>query len=306
MTDAYTLARDASLRELNTLRVAATARWLATRRPTPSALPELLARPELDGLPLMVLGQGSNVLFAADFAGSWSAAGMAPRAYRPRRGRRRARPGRGRRRVGRARGLDAGTGTGGAREPRADPRAHRRGADPEHRRLRRGGGEFITAVEAWDRRTAAETRLAARGLPLRLPRQHFQAGPGSLDRHRDRASAAAATRAEPGLRRSARGTRRHEARDTDAHTGGAGGASPAATQAAGPGVHRQRGQLLQEPGGPGDARRGTPCRSPRLAGAPVCRGRLQALRGLAHRGLRPQGIPRGRRRRSRRSTRSCS
>jgi UDP-N-acetylmuramate dehydrogenase len=68
MTDAYTVTSAAPLRELNTLRVAATARWLASVA-SPAALPEVLRRPEFDGLPLMVLGQGSNVLFAADFEG---------------------------------------------------------------------------------------------------------------------------------------------------------------------------------------------------------------------------------------------
>ncbi len=68
MPEAYTLLRAAPLRDLNTLRVAVTARWLANVA-SPAALPELLDRREFDGLPLMVLGQGSNVLFAADFEG---------------------------------------------------------------------------------------------------------------------------------------------------------------------------------------------------------------------------------------------
>ncbi len=68
MTDAYTLLRDAPLRELNTLRITATARWLATLD-DPSALPEVLGRSEYAGLPMLVLGQGSNMLFARDFDG---------------------------------------------------------------------------------------------------------------------------------------------------------------------------------------------------------------------------------------------
>jgi UDP-N-acetylmuramate dehydrogenase len=68
MTEGCTLVRDASLRDLNTLRVEASAGWLATVG-TPAALPELLARPEFAGLPFMVLGQGSNLLFAGGFAG---------------------------------------------------------------------------------------------------------------------------------------------------------------------------------------------------------------------------------------------
>jgi UDP-N-acetylmuramate dehydrogenase len=67
MAEAFTLVENAALAPLNTLRVAARARWLATLR-DPQALPALLARPEAQG-PLLVLGDGSNVLFAGDFAG---------------------------------------------------------------------------------------------------------------------------------------------------------------------------------------------------------------------------------------------
>lgn len=67
MPEAFTLAENAPLAALNTLRVAANARWLATLR-DPAALPALLALPAARP-PLLVLGQGSNVLFAADFPG---------------------------------------------------------------------------------------------------------------------------------------------------------------------------------------------------------------------------------------------
>jgi UDP-N-acetylmuramate dehydrogenase len=63
-TAAYTLAWDVPLRERNTFRIDAQAACLATVN-QPAALEELLARPELRGLPVMVLGEGSNVLFAA-------------------------------------------------------------------------------------------------------------------------------------------------------------------------------------------------------------------------------------------------
>jgi len=63
-----TLKRNASLTERNTLRVAARAEWLAEVRRA-DALAELVAAPEVRGLPLLVLGGGSNVLFAADFPG---------------------------------------------------------------------------------------------------------------------------------------------------------------------------------------------------------------------------------------------
>ena len=68
MTAAFKLTRNAALGGLNTLRVAATSRWLATLH-HPDAIPELLDMPELRGLPVLVLGEGSNVIFAGDFPG---------------------------------------------------------------------------------------------------------------------------------------------------------------------------------------------------------------------------------------------
>lgn len=67
MSDAFTLIEYAALASLNTLRVAATARWLATLRDA-AALPALLAAPAARG-PVLVLGEGSNILFAGDFDG---------------------------------------------------------------------------------------------------------------------------------------------------------------------------------------------------------------------------------------------
>jgi len=67
MPEAYTLVENASLEPLNTLRVAATARWLAELRDA-DALPALLASPAARE-PVLVLGEGSNVLFAGDFPG---------------------------------------------------------------------------------------------------------------------------------------------------------------------------------------------------------------------------------------------
>ncbi len=63
-----------SLAACNTLRVAATARYLVRLGSAASGsvareLPELLADRRFDRLPRMVLGGGSNVLFAADFPG---------------------------------------------------------------------------------------------------------------------------------------------------------------------------------------------------------------------------------------------
>ena len=67
-TPSCRLDADAALADRNTLRVAARARWLATVR-DPGALPALLDRDEFASQPVMVLGQGSNVLFAGDFEG---------------------------------------------------------------------------------------------------------------------------------------------------------------------------------------------------------------------------------------------
>ncbi len=67
MPVACTLHENAGLAGLNTLRVAATARWLAELR-SAEALPRLLESPAAQG-PLLVLGEGSNVLFAGDFPG---------------------------------------------------------------------------------------------------------------------------------------------------------------------------------------------------------------------------------------------
>jgi UDP-N-acetylmuramate dehydrogenase len=65
--EAFTLIEQASLVSLNTLRVAASARWLAELRDA-DALPALLAHAAArDGV--MVLGEGSNVLLAADCPG---------------------------------------------------------------------------------------------------------------------------------------------------------------------------------------------------------------------------------------------
>lgn len=63
-----TLIEDAPLLARNTLRVAARSAWLAEMHDA-AALPDLLARPALRALPLLALGDGSNVLFTADWPG---------------------------------------------------------------------------------------------------------------------------------------------------------------------------------------------------------------------------------------------
>ena len=63
-----TLIENAPLLARNTLRVAARSAWLAEVHDA-AALPDLLARPALRALPLLTLGDGSNVLFTADWPG---------------------------------------------------------------------------------------------------------------------------------------------------------------------------------------------------------------------------------------------
>jgi UDP-N-acetylmuramate dehydrogenase len=63
------LQRNADLRSLNTFGVAAKAELLG-RFSSVEQLRELLAMPELQGMPHMVLGGGSNVLFTRDYSGA--------------------------------------------------------------------------------------------------------------------------------------------------------------------------------------------------------------------------------------------
>jgi UDP-N-acetylmuramate dehydrogenase len=67
MAEAFRLLDNAALAPLNTLRVAANARWLAMLGDA-AALPALLDSPAAQG-PLLVLGEGSNMLFVDDFPG---------------------------------------------------------------------------------------------------------------------------------------------------------------------------------------------------------------------------------------------
>lgn len=65
----FGLAEDASLATRNSLRVAARATRLVELH-DPRVLPELLAQPAIAAAPLMVLGEGSNVLFTGDYHGT--------------------------------------------------------------------------------------------------------------------------------------------------------------------------------------------------------------------------------------------
>jgi UDP-N-acetylmuramate dehydrogenase len=68
MDPGYTLEADVSLRGLNTFGVAAHAPWLLTVHAA-AAIPAALADPRIAELPLLCLGDGSNVLFVDDFPG---------------------------------------------------------------------------------------------------------------------------------------------------------------------------------------------------------------------------------------------
>lgn len=65
----YSLSENASLATRNTLRVDARARLLAELRDA-SKLPEMLAFPAVRKRPLLVLGEGSNLLLTGDFDGT--------------------------------------------------------------------------------------------------------------------------------------------------------------------------------------------------------------------------------------------
>jgi UDP-N-acetylmuramate dehydrogenase len=64
----FILQRDAALADRNTFGVAARAAWLLDIQDA-AAIGVALSQPALGGLPRLLLGEGSNVLFAADFAG---------------------------------------------------------------------------------------------------------------------------------------------------------------------------------------------------------------------------------------------
>ncbi|MGH8192232.1 MAG: UDP-N-acetylmuramate dehydrogenase [Rhodanobacteraceae bacterium] len=66
--DGFTLTENASLLHCNTLRVDARAAWLAEVHDA-AAIPGLLADPAVRDQPRLLLGEGSNVLFAGDFPG---------------------------------------------------------------------------------------------------------------------------------------------------------------------------------------------------------------------------------------------
>ncbi len=159
MTPAFTLLPDARLDGLNTFKVAAAARWLATVE-DPAVLPDVLGRPELRGQSLLVLGEGSNLLFADDFDGvvlrpAWRSVRVAED-------------------DGRVALVQAGAGHGWDALvdwtlARGLPGLENLALIPGHvgaapiQNIGAYGveaGEFITAVEAWDRQAARQVRIA--------------------------------------------------------------------------------------------------------------------------------------------------
>jgi UDP-N-acetylmuramate dehydrogenase len=66
---AFALTENASLRDRNTLRVDARAAWLADVHDA-TAIPDLLDQTALRDTPMLLLGEGSNVLFTGDFGGA--------------------------------------------------------------------------------------------------------------------------------------------------------------------------------------------------------------------------------------------
>jgi UDP-N-acetylmuramate dehydrogenase len=69
MSEAYRLSENASLERRNTFGISASARWLVEIADA-AALPEVLALPQLQDAPALVLGGGSNLLFAGNPQGA--------------------------------------------------------------------------------------------------------------------------------------------------------------------------------------------------------------------------------------------
>jgi UDP-N-acetylmuramate dehydrogenase len=68
VSEGFTLRAAAPLRAMNTFGVQARAAWLLTVH-EPRALAQALAAPEIAGLPLMAVGEGSNLLLVGDYPG---------------------------------------------------------------------------------------------------------------------------------------------------------------------------------------------------------------------------------------------
>ena len=285
MAEAFTLAFDAPLGSLNTLRVSATASCLAIAS-DPDVLPAILGHERLREFPVLVLGEGSNVLFAADFHGlvlrpAWRSVRIGEDD--------------GRTAIVRAAagyGWDAlvdwtlAQGLPGLENLALIPGLV--GAAPIQNIGAYGveASEFITAVEAWDRARYGFVRLDVADCGFGYRDSIFKREPDRwivtnvefrFDRQRRPALDYAGVREELAALGNI---------DPDPDAGRVGGATPAPPQASGPGQHRQRRQLLQESRAGERACRRIEGGQSVAARVRRWRGLEQALRGVAHRGLR--------------------
>ena len=76
------LSTNVSLQPYNTFGIAANARYFARIESLPQ-LKQVLVEPQLQGLPLLVLGGGSNLLFKGDFDGLVLQMALAGRSIQP-------------------------------------------------------------------------------------------------------------------------------------------------------------------------------------------------------------------------------
>ena len=285
-----------SLGTFNTFGVEARAAFFASVRDV-EQLRDALADPRVAGLPRLILGGGSNILFTRDFDGLVVKIDIPGYARIGDDGARwLVRVGAGESWHGTvARLLD--DGLPGLENLALIPGSVGWCPDPEHRRVRARTGRAPAGrrgLRSGERSAGIPRR---RRLPLRLPGQRLQARARRRARRRRRHPGPA----EAVDRR--RGLRRRRERTEGARHRPAGGARPVRrrrrdppAETARPGAGGQRRQLLQESGGAPRAARRTDRPVP-VAGQLRHRGRsLQARGGLADRGLRPEGCrsrPRG-------------
>ena len=159
MSRGYVLQADVSLRAFNTFGVEGRAAWLLTVQDA-AALPAALAETRISDLPLICIGDGSNVLFVGDFPGvvlRQAAAGVAVLGDDGAIGSVRAEAA-----VGWDRFVDWSIAQGFAGLENLALIPGRVGAAPIQNIGAYGTeiDEFVTAVETWDRSTGRPVRLA--------------------------------------------------------------------------------------------------------------------------------------------------